>query len=246
MKMKSRDYLIDLLFPRRCPVCDDAVPFGRLICPGCESKPEKVNSCICMRCGRQFFEEGDWEYCASCLKKEHYFIRGRSLYLYRSISESLLRLKDEGRQEYVDYFGRKMAEGLGSWILSLKPGVLVPVPMHRKKQRKRGFNQAELLADALGSKLGIPVDPELVVRPHATRAARQLNTRERAILLKNAFKINKDSVKWDTAVIIDDIFTSGATVDGVAKELLKAGVNRIFFACLATGETSPPEEEGIL
>ena len=232
--------LLELLYPPRCPVCDEAVPFGRRICPDCRKKLALIREPWCMKCGRPLTE--DTEYCDSCRREKHYFHSGRSLYRYRSAASGMYRLKNAGRQEYAEVYAQEIVKHLGGYIRSLGDAVLVPVPVHPRKERKRGYNQAELLAREIGHLMGLPVAPELVRRVDDTKAAKLLNGRERGLNLKNAFKLAQNSVKWKTAIIIDDIFTTGATVDGVAKALSGAGVSRIHFVCVSSGDGVSSEE----
>ncbi len=223
--------LLDLLFPRRCPVCDKPVPFGDMVCPECSGHPKRIKEPFCLKCGRPAAEEE--EYCSACREKEHSFDCGRSLFFYPTVVTAMYRMKNDGRQEYADYFSAELAKGLGRWILSIRPQVLIPVPMHPEKQKKRGYNQAELIARGLGKRLGFDIDAALVTRASATAAAKRMGEQERAAALKKAFKITRNSVKWTKVLIVDDIFTTGATVDAVASVLREKGVKEISFVCAA-------------
>ncbi len=225
--------LKDLVYPVRCPICDEAAPFGRSICPECRPKLRRIREPFCMKCGCPLLT--DEEYCSSCKTNKHFFISGRSLYYYRSVAASLSRFKNSERQEYAEFYADQIVTWLGDYIRSIGNAVLVPVPMHKDKLKKRGYNQAELLARHIGKRMGLPVDKDLVIRSDNTVSAKMLSLQERAVNLKNAFKIGRNSVKWKTAIIIDDIMTTGATVDGVARTLAEAGVERIFFVCVSSG-----------
>ncbi len=226
--------MLDLLFPRRCPVCDDIVtPYGEKICLPCMEKLRLVEPPWCMQCGRKLFEEA--EFCAECKKGQHAFDRGRALYAYESVAGSIYRLKYGGRAEYADFFGREMGVLLKDFLNSTKPQAILPVPLHKKRLRKRGYNQAALLARALSQETQIPVCENLVHRTKNTIPLKVLTASQRQNNLKNAFHIAQNDVKLETILIVDDIYTTGSTVDHLAALLKEHGVKKVFFLTIATG-----------
>ncbi|MBD5486491.1 MAG: ComF family protein [Lachnospiraceae bacterium] len=227
--------LTDLIYPRRCPVCDRAVsPFGSLVCETCKEAFEYIKEPYCMKCGKKL-EEEETEYCHDCMRPRHLFDRGRALCSYRSISDSIYRFKYKGRQEYAAYYAVCMEQSLGNWIRRCRPDALIPVPIHTSKRRARGYNQAEVLAKELGKRLGIPVETNLIKRVRKTVPMKELSVYNRQNNLKRAFKICHNDVKLSTIVIIDDIYTTGSTIDAMSYELRRAGVKRIYFVTLAIG-----------
>lgn len=224
----------DIIFPGRCPVCDDAVrPFGALICRACAAKIKYIREPFCAKCGKPLLQE-EKEYCYDCTRKKHFYEKGRALFEYNSVSASIYRFKYGGRQEYAEFYGRCLAEKLGEQISRWKPDAFVPVPIHRDRMRKRGYNQAELLACVAGRELEIPVLP-IVERCRKTIPQKKLDDAGRQNNLKKAFKICQNDVKLKTIVIIDDIYTTGNTIDAVALELLRAGCTSIYYVALAIG-----------
>lgn len=235
MEHKIYGTLLDLLFPRRCPVCDRPVrPFGKLICDECRGKFVYIKEPVCLKCGKALGEEIQ-EYCTDCRGIRHLYDRGRAVYEYPGVAAAIYRFKYKGRAEYADYFGRCMAVQLGGWLRENRVQALVPVPIHADRYRSRGYNQAQLLAEKMSRELGIPVRSDLVWRVRKTAPMKELSAAERQNNLKRAFKICCNDVKLDTIVIIDDIYTTGSTMDAMSRELRKAGVKRIFFAALAVG-----------
>ena len=227
--------LLDLLYPRRCPVCDKAVkPFGSLICEECTKKIKYVKAPYCQKCGKELRDKRAL-FCHDCAHKEHKYDRGMALFSYPSVAESIYRFKYHGRQEYAAYYAQRMARVLGEKILSLHPDALVPVPIHSSKKVVRGYNQAEVLAKELGRILNIPVETKLIKRVRKTVPMKELPVGERQNNLKKAFKICHNDVKLITIVIIDDIYTTGSTIDAMAYELRQAGIKHIYFATLAIG-----------
>ena len=227
--------LIELLFPRRCPICDKPVDkIGCYICKKCENALQYVEVPYCMKCGKGLKDETK-EYCMDCQNMEHFFHSGRALYEYEPIKESLYRFKYEGRKEYAEFYGKEMAKQFGEQLKEWKVDAIVPVPMHIEKVKKRGYNQAFLIAKVLGKELNIPVRDEIVTRVRATSPQKQLNGKERQNNLKNAFKIGKNDVKLNTVVVVDDIYTTGATMDAVTECLKRAGVGKVYCISLTVG-----------
>ena len=115
--------------------------------------------------------------------------------------------------------------------------MIIPVPMYKKKQRQRGYNQAETLAKEIGKKLSLPVDAKYLKRVRPTIPQKELGKKEREINLKNAFKTSENAVKLEKVLLIDDIYTTGVTMDEAAKALLRSGVKEVRFLVLCTGKT---------
>ena len=227
---------ISLLFPRRCPVCDRPVkPYGALICDDCAGEVRYVRGATCYKCGKPLTDDSV-EYCEDCARRRHLYTRGMSLFEYRSVSDSIYRFKYKGRREYAAWYGREMARLMGRRLIGINPDALIPIPIHASKQRSRGYNQATLIARELSHHLDIPVYDDLVHRIKRTAPLKDLAPSERNIIVRGAFKLGINDVKLKTIVIIDDIYTTGATVDAVADIFLRSGVNDVYFATLATGK----------
>jgi len=226
---------LDLIFPARCPVCDKAVAFPELICPGCREKFQAVEAPRCLKCGKHIRDERE-EYCKGCRLAVHKFEQGRGLYAYQSVAESMYRFKYAGRREYARYYGEQIVEKLGRTIRGWAPDALVPVPIHAARKRERGYNQAEALAKEIGSRMGIPVEKRLIKRVKKTLPQKLLDDRQRQNNLKRAFKIDRNDVKLKTVIIIDDIYTTGSTIDACAAVLKAAGVEKIYFIAVAVGK----------
>ena len=224
-----------LFFPRRCPVCDKPVkPWNALICKECVSALRYIGPPRCMKCGK-YIGENEKEYCSDCLSHPHLYDSGRALFSYRSVSDSLARFKYHGRQEYAAFYAACIAEYLGNFIKACRADALVPVPLHKSRLRKRGYNQAQVLAKELSRITGIPVYADWVGRVKKTVPMKDLPAAERQNNLKKAFKILRNDVKLNTIIIIDDIYTTGSTIDAMSHELRNAGVEHIHFVTLAVG-----------
>ena len=225
----------DLLFPPRCVLCDGVIsPEEGGCCEECRPKLRYINEPWCLKCGAPVAASED-SLCPSCSVRAHVFTAGRALYEYSSVRTSIYRFKYSGRAEYAGFYGREMAEKLKKQIEAWKPDALIPIPLHKSRERKRGYNQAERLAEAIGRYCGIPVYDRLVFRSRKTRPMKELNVKERQNNLKGAFIIPQDVVKLKRTVLVDDIYTTGATMDSVARLLLEKGVLEVYTLTLAIG-----------
>lgn len=237
MKLLEKGYrtCLQLLFPLRCPVCDDIVtPSGEKICLACLKKLKYITPPRCMKCGKKL-EEEEQEYCHDCATRKHVFIRGRALYEYGSVAACVYRFKYGNRREYADFYGEEIGRYLGDFIRQVQPQALIPIPLHRKRERKRGYNQAFLLANAISRYTGVPVCDKILVRVKNTAPLKHLNPAERQNNLKKAFLIKKNDVKLKTVLLVDDIYTTGSTMDEAARVLMEAGVEKVYYVTLSCG-----------
>ena len=133
-------------------------------------------------------------------------------------------------------FAREMAVYYGKWISSKKIEAIIPVPLHPSKKRKRGFNQAEILARELSEQTGIPVYTDVLFRIRKTSPQKMLGPGERKANLKGAFAV---SAKWKACrnvLLIDDIYTTGSTIERCAGMLKKAGTENVWFLTISIGQ----------
>ena len=229
---------LDALYPRRCPVCGEIVtPKGRLICPSCLLRLSPVKSPVCQKCGKEVWSE-EIEYCPDCVKHRRSFARGMALFNYtEEAARSMAAVKYKNKREYLDFYGAALAARYEKQIRRIHADVLVPVPVHPSRKRARGFNQAEVLAFCLGKRLGIPVEPGMLIRDKKTKPQKELSAAERLKNLSGAFRAGTvpDGIK--TVLLVDDIYTTGSTVEACARALRSAGVSRVYFVviCMTGG-----------
>lgn len=229
------NFLVELLFPRRCPVCDKPVDkMGNYICRKCRHTIKYIESPYCLKCGKSLKDDMA-EKCEDCNNSAHVFDRGRALYEYETVKEAIYRFKYEGRIEYADFFGTQLAVKMSDEIRNWNVDAIVPVPLHKDREKKRGYNQAVLIARVLGKRLNIPVRENLIYRIKSTVPQKELLGKERQNNLKNAFKIGQNDVKLKTIIVVDDVYTTGATMDEIARCLKSAGIHRVYCISLAVG-----------
>lgn len=233
--------IFHILFPERCPICDRVLPKGdRRACRQCRRHMEIITEPICKRCGKPI-AKADLEFCFDCGRKPFSYERGYAVWVYdKYMKKSIAGFKYSGRREYSNYYVEELIYHLGSRLARIRPEAVVPVPLHKERLRFRGFNQAQILADGIGKKMGIPVYSDILLRVRNTKAQKGLNDRERYKNLKDAFQVqvkSKSSVmKWKRVLLVDDIYTTGATIDACARALKKAGIKEVYFVCLCIGK----------
>jgi ComF family protein len=176
------------------------------------------------------------EYCPDCENVRHGFDRAVSAFIYNdAMQDAIFRFKYQGRQEYADFFAESMSKYLGREIREFSADALIPVPLHKDRLKKRGYNQAAILSEKLGKIMGIRVEKDLVKRVRATAPQKTLTREERRKNLKKAFKLSGNGVKLTKVIIVDDIYTPGSTVDEISYLLRAAGVRSVYVATVCSG-----------
>ena len=131
-----------------------------------------------MKCGKPL-PETETEYCPDCMRREHGFEKGRAAFVYDQLMRaSISRFKYHNRREYADFYAEELLRRFGRTLRSWQPDALIPVPIHKSRMRKRGFNQAALVADRIGERLGIPVEKEVLLRVKKTKPQKNLHHRK--------------------------------------------------------------------
>ncbi len=231
--------LLNLLYPRRCPVCDDiVVPKGKLVCDSCKNILNPLQEPLCYKCGRQIISTSS-EYCDTCMNYRFNFDKAFSLWPYNStVKASLSNFKYKGRREFAEYYADKLYEHFYTTLSNLSISAIVPVPIHPERLKSRGYNQAELIAEILATKLNLPVITDYLVRSKNTLAQKNLDSVSRRKNLKEAFKINKNSkfykIHLNNILLLDDIYTTGSTADACSTTLKEAGSKNVFVLCVAS------------
>ncbi len=231
----AREYL----FPNRCPVClDIAVPRGRLICDACREKLPLIEGPTCKKCGKPL-EQEEKEYCGDCVLHIRSFEQGIALMPYSDevVHRLMMRVKYRNARQLLDYPCRIMGERYRDLVKRWGVEALIPVPLHGSKRRMRGFNQAEEIAQRLGEMWNLPVDTSLLYRKKKTVPQKELNPEKRFRNLKDAFAVREQEGEsgYRTLMLVDDIYTTGSTVESCTRALLAGGAKRVFSAVLACG-----------
>ena len=235
---------IDLLYPRRCPVCGDIVNGGNVrsgasyyICPGCVGKLSPVRNPVCKKCGKELFQD-QAEYCPDCVRHPKSFESGRALLNYNEAARnSVTAIKYKNRREYLDFYAEAMAQRYRETVKRWNPQVLTAVPIHPSRRRRRGFNQAEELAARLGKRLDIPVENRLLLRTRKTAAQYGLSAADRLKNLQQAFAVRSGVKIPESVLLVDDIYTTGSTAEACSRALKAAGVRRVYVLVICIGNS---------
>ncbi|MDD5935038.1 MAG: ComF family protein [Clostridiales bacterium] len=236
----SRISIMDIVFPRRCPLCNEIViPKEEKACKQCVEKLPVITGSRCKRCSKPI-ELEEQEYCFDCIKSTRHYEKGFSAFLYEgSIKKSLMDYKFRGLKQYAEFYTEQMIFHIGSELRKLKVDCIIPVPLHNRKMRMRGFNQAELLARGASEFLGSPLINDILIRTKYTIPQKKLDDKERLHNLLQAFTTIKEKefqIIDKKILIIDDIYTTGSTIEACADVLLKAGCRSVYFATVCIGK----------
>jgi len=231
---------LDLALPRLCAVCREPVE-GEGLCPACWAKLSFITRPYCERLGIPFvYDPGPGILSMEAIADPPAYQRARAAVRFDEIARALVHaLKYGDRLDLAPMMGRWLAQA-GSELLA-EADALVPVPLHWRRHWARRFNQSALLAAAVAKASGVPIAARALKRVKFTPQQVGLSRAQRAVNIQGAFRVPADGkaeVVGRRLVLIDDVLTSGATVEGCAKALLRAGarnVDVLVFARVAEG-----------
>lgn len=227
---------LDLVLPPRCPACGVIVTDQHSFCPGCWSTIRFLGDPCCVRCGLPFaFDMGGDAECGGCMADPPPFDRARAALAYGDVARKVALSLKYGRQTgLARLMARYMARHLD--LAGGARSVLIPVPLHRWRIWSRGFNQAAEIARVMARDTGVLLCSDALLRVRRTPPLREMNARRRALAVRGAFAINSRRaplLQGAHVVLIDDVWTSGATASACAAVLRRAGVARVDLICWA-------------
>ncbi|MBR2258668.1 MAG: ComF family protein [Blautia sp.] len=223
------------LYPDRCAFCGEAVaPEDNHLCARCRSGVLPIGRNRCFVCGKPV-EEGR-ELCADCADHPHVFDEGRGIFVYDAkMRSSILRYKESGHRRNARAYAEAMAENAGTELARWRPDALIPVPVHASRRKSRGFNQAECIAEELSALTGIPCINWLVEKVRPTASQKTLSAAARRQNLKQSLRV-RQRLRGGSFVVIDDVYTTGSTIDAMAACLKEAGAQRVYFLTVCIGK----------
>lgn len=255
--------VIDFCFPRTCPFCHRIISDKHaLICSKCHEIVKQyyiMREPLCKKCGKEV-TAAEQELCFDCSMHPHNFEQGiclfrygrrmlhvegiedfpewkkRELYLH-SMGESIQYFKYKNCREYADYYLWELVQQYEDWLRRICADAVIPVPIHWSKYHQRGYNQAKILGQKLSKVLKVPLLDGYLKRSHKTSPQKGLSRQQRTKNLMEAFTIAKplpQSVK--IVLLIDDIYTTGATMEVCSRRLQEAGVERVYCVSICSGE----------
>ncbi len=231
---------VDMILPPRCIITGEIVDAQGMVSPKAWGELNFIADPMCQRCGLPFdFMEGnvvdDNALCAGCIKSPPNFTQLRSSLIYDDASRNIiLSFKHADQMQLVISFVPWL-KNAGQDMLA-EADFLMPVPLHRWRILRRRFNQSALIAQKLGKHIGVKCLSDGLARIRHTPTQGYLRTKERHQNVKHAFEVNPkhlDVIKGKKIVLIDDVFTTGATVEECTKKLLKSGALSVSILTLA-------------
>ncbi|WP_294318958.1 ComF family protein [uncultured Sphingomonas sp.] len=223
--------LVALAIPPRCPGCGTVVEADHRFCATCWAGLRFLGDPACAACGMPMaIDQGPGMRCGPCLVRLPVHDGVRAAVAYGPVARDVaLKLKYGGRLALATTMARLMLRHLAA-----DATCLVPVPLHRRRLWTRGYNQSVLIAAALGRMRGVPMLRDALRRTRATPPLRGMNGRARAKAVRGAFVVSDPAtVAGQSVVLVDDVHTSGATVDACAAALRRAGAARVMVLCWA-------------
>jgi ComF family protein len=237
--------LLDLVFPPFCPVCERRLGAGRRdpLCGACWDALERIAPPYCRVCGLPFsglpaLESGPapvGHLCGRCRRRPPPFAYARAAVRYGEVArEAVHAFKFGRRRALAAPLAALLTETCADDLPAGVPGLLAPVPLHPRRERERGFNQALLLARRIGSAWKVPVCADVLVRTLATRPQTELTAEARRANVGRAFALRRpELVAGRHVVLVDDVFTTGSTVTACARCLRDGGASAVGVLTVA-------------
>ena len=255
---RALDALAAIVFPAPCRVCGATLTNASRIpiCEACLASFIEITEPMCQCCGRPFISpvaaQAIRPLCRLCRAQEYAFERARSYAIYNdALVNAITLLKYDQVTRLGDWFAARLAEVVARAGKDFRADVVVPVPLHPNRQRERGYNQAELIARPLARRLGLKLGPYLLVRTKPRPQQLLLSRRQRWESVRGAYEI-RAGVRVDKlrVLLVDDVLTTGATLDACSRALLKAGAAAVLGVTVARvvsgwALSGPPQQRAI-
>lgn len=222
--------LLEIIFP---PVCVGCRRVGEVLCGSCQARLTPVPEPYCSRCGRQMTDVVEQpRLCPECRRQPSRVNQMRAAVMYHEPADTLIhRFKYDGYFALAKPFAALMVAGWPEW--GTPPELIIPVPLHPRRERQRGFNQALLLAKPLAEATGLAVDSAALRRVRHTVPQVGLGPNERAENVRDAFAAVSTRISGRHILLVDDVLTTGATMRAAAEALLASGAASVSAYCLA-------------
>lgn len=230
--------VLGMFFTNTCPLCGKVLAFNaKGACKECNEKVKYVREPRCQKCGRPL---GDMDQilCEECAKRNHHFDAGICIYEHTGqIKKSIYEFKYKNRREYGEFYAGESVKMYGKLLKQWNIDAIIPVPIHKDRERERGYNQATVFGQALARIIAVPIKKNILIRTKKTERQKELTDIMRYLNLKNAFSIDRNAMEGiKNVLVVDDIYTTGSTVDACSSILKKAGARKVYFLCISAGK----------
>lgn len=230
--------LSDIIFPPRCLTCDTVLEYHQHLpfCGACYAKIHFIESSVCPRCGIPFAgADGGSHLCGDCILSKTFYAAARAVGRYETtLLEAIHRFKYNGRIHVGEILGKLMAEFTYPAFDIREYSLIMPVPLHPKRLRERGFNQSVILAREVAGRLHIPLDFMTLKRHVYAEPQISLGKKEREVNVHGVFSVaDTGKVAGQRIILVDDVYTSGSTVKECARALTKSRAERVAVLTLA-------------
>jgi ComF family protein len=224
--------LVDLLYPPRCLICDADLPtdHGSPLCDDDERRVVVIDDPICDLCGRKMYAQATGELiCGECRVQERHFDRAFSATMYNDVMKPLVHLYKYGMRQHL-------AKPLARWLIAFMRAhvdaasfdAIVPVPLHWRRYQYRGFNQAIELAQPVAREFDLPIITRVLRRVRHTLPQVDLSPEERVKNIEGAFVVrHPERIAGKRLLLVDDVYTTGATLNECARVLKRAGAAEV-------------------
>lgn len=207
-----KDVLLHIFFPARCAGCGEFTKYDEFLCPDCLANLP--------------FTGSD----ASEIPEDCKLSLFASPFYYKeSVSEAVKNLKFNGIRRNARFLAHYAADCVKNSPEYINADMIIPVPLHKKDKRRRGYNQSELLGKYAGKELGIPQRTDILIKKKRTKKQHELSREERLVNVNGAFDVScKSALSGKRVILIDDVFTTGSTMTACAEALIKGGAREVY------------------
>ncbi len=232
------DNFLEWMYPPKCLLCRELLPLeksARDLCNRCSENLPWIQGEVCQQCGTPLNTDEQTR-CGRCKQSPFVFDKAVCVFIYKDVRQTIKHFKFQGCKYDAIGLGKIMGKYLKTFYPHLleKVEYLIPVPMHEKKQRKREFNQSTLLAKEIEKQIGIPCMEDCLLRTKNTAPQSSLNPAQRRSNIQGAFHLKDGKrLQGKNVLLVDDIFTTGATVNECTATLYQAGTEKVTVFCLA-------------
>ena len=227
MKETTKLKLLHIFFPNKCTCCKRVIPALDLFCNECFEKFELTSGERCKICFN-LKEKCD------CKSHPKFYFRSVAPFVYKApLKNAVLHIKWFKDKRVVEFFVKYMLDIMAKKYKDVKFDAIIPVPIYKSKLKQKGFNQTQVICDELSNQLNIPVLDKALVQCKEAKPQHSLTFKERRENVKGIYKANPIPIEYQRVLLVDDIMTSGATLNECAKVLRIEGVTKIYCACIA-------------